>query len=640
MRRIFIAGILLAAGATGPRAQERSGGEFNPYHLDDSIVVSANRLATPVRQIASSITVITADDIRRSQAGNVTEILRSVPGLNVVQAGGPGQQTAIFMRGTNSEHVQMLIDGVKINDPSSPSNAVNLATLALDNIDRIEILRGPQSVLYGSDAMGGVIQIFTRTGLGRPQVGLSVEGGSLNSHAERLWVHAGTERHDYSMELSRRSTDGVSATSGNGDLEDDGFDNTTVTAALAYRPSTKTQLRLVGRMADSDTDLDQSYGALDDPNYTMNSKERFLSACFGHDIQAGRWTQRFGTYLTDYERSTVDRVDGKHPGDTNDTRYDGRRTKFDWQSTVMWGESQRFSLGLETEEDRLDQALFFGSLWGDYESRIEGAAARTSAVYGQGEFNLGQRLFANAGWRYDDHDTFGTKATYRLAGAFLIDALGMKCRAAYSTGFKAPALFQIYDPTTGNRALRPERTRGGEFGLEVRLLDNRLALGATYFHTSFDNLIQFGAVTGRMANVAKARTRGVESFAEVDFGSTRIRCDYTYTNARDRQSNLALVRRPGNKAAVQVDQLLTQSLEFHAEGIYTGKREDTDYAPWPPVRVILHGYTTVNLAGQYRFKPGIGVFGRISNVFDANYEEVLYFSPVPRTISVGIDLVL
>ena len=644
MRRVFIAGLLLASGATGPRAQTAPGDILNPYHLNDTIVVTANRLATPSRQIASSVTVITAQQIEQTGTSTVAEVLRTVPGLDVVQSGGPGQQTSVFLRGANSEHVLVIVDGVEINDPASPNNAVNLATLGTDDIERVEILRGPQSVLYGSDAVGGVIQIFTRRGLGERQVQLSAEAGSFDSYREQLSVAEGRDEFDYSLVVSRRDIGGISASSGAENLESDGLKNTAVSGGIALRPLSRFQVRLAGRISDSDTDLDQGGGVLDDPNYTMNSKDRFVSARLEHDVISNHWWQQFGAYVTRYKRSTLDGIDAAHPMDTNKTEYAGRRIKYDWQSAIALNDISRFTFGAETEEDRLSQALYFGSAWGDYTARIDDVAARTTGVYALGELSFKRQWYATAGLRYDHHDAFGDYGTYRITTVWMLDRIGLKLRATFGTGFKAPALFQIFDPSTGNPSLRPERSRGGEIGFEESLSGSRLSFGVTYFHTDFDNLIQYRMIDpvnyiGYMVNVAEARTRGTEAFVSYSIASTSIRIDHTYTDADDRQSGQALLRRPRHKASFQAERNITKSLDMRVEINYTGARYDTDYSGIEVRRATLHDYAVMNVAGIFKLNSNVRLSGRLGNVLDAKYEEAVHFSSVPRSAALGVHVV-
>ncbi|MCX6834838.1 MAG: TonB-dependent receptor [candidate division Zixibacteria bacterium] len=638
MWRFFVLSLVVASGAMGTRARAELGSEFNPHHLSDTIVVTANRLATPTSQVGSSVTVITADQIARSQATMVADVLRTVPGVSVVQSGGSGQQTSIFMRGANSEHVLVLIDGVEINDPSSPNNAANLAHLPVDNIERIEILRGPQSVLYGSDAVGGVIQILTRRPVGKPAVIFASEAGSFHTYHERVAVSSGKDDVDYSVTLSRQDSDGISATSGSDRSEADGYGNTTLSAMFGMRPSRKVAMRFSGRATKAKTDLDQQWGILDDPNYSLLSKERSFSARLEHDVVDNILWQQFGAYITDYTRSTLDSLDTNHPLDAGNSDYEGRRLKFDWQAAARPIEQARVSLGVETEEERMSQSIFLASAFCDYWNNIRDVRARTTSAYAHGDYSYRERLTATIGLRRDDHRTYGGYTTYRTTVAYRFLDNGLKLRGSYGTGMKVPSLYQLFDPETGNPGLRAETSHGWEAGFELTSRHDTYRVGATYFNTDFEDLIQFDGVAWTMANVADARTKGVEALFEYQTGSATANLNYSYTIAVDGASDEPLLRRPKHKTSLQLSYRATEPLFLGLTVNYTGKRDDMDFDAWPARRVILHDYAVLGLSASYRFNPRVSISARVDNLFDAKYEEVFRFNHTPRYVMVGLTL--
>jgi len=639
MRRVFfICVLVIATGATGLRAQSVTTSETNPYHLSDTIVVTANRLVCPVRTIASSITVITAEQIEKTQATMVSDLLRTVPGISVVQAGGSGQQTSLFMRGANSEHTLVLINGVEINDPSSPNRAANLAHLPVDNIERIEILRGPQSVLYGSDAVAGVIQIFTKRGLGKPTVSFSSESGSFNTFREHLAIRAGRDDVDYSLMISRRDSDGTSAASARrGNHERDGYNNTMLSASFGLRPSEFVEMRFFGRLTDADADLDKGGGILDDPNYVLESKERFFSTQFSHRPVRSVWSHLAGFYITHYKRSATDFVDGAHPYDFSETEYEGRCVKFDWQHVLKLKDIGRLTVGIESERDEMEQSLFFAGMFGDYYSAVREVSAHTTGLYALNEFDMANRWFTTVGARWDDHSQFGSKATYRITSAYLLDQLGLKLRATYGTSFKAPSLVQLHDKATGNPDLLPETSEGWEIGIEKQLAQDKVALGVTYFHTGFTDLIQFDGV---MDNVASAAIRGGEVSGEWKTTRMSIRVDYTNTLTRDDVDPLkqSLLRRPRHKVSLCATGDIIENLTLSLKATHKGKRADMDFSTWPGRRVELIDYTVVDLGATYRLSPAIELRARIENLLDAEYEEVLYFGSAPVSAFFGFSL--
>jgi vitamin B12 transporter len=249
--------VLMALGlfleATGIQAEDPSGTEKSPFQLNDSIAVTANRQATPLHEIASSITVITRDEIVKSQSAFVAHLLRSVPGVDIVQSGGAGKFTSVFIRGSNAHHALVLLDGIPLNDPSSPNNAADLSGILTAHVERIEILRGSQSVLYGPEAIGGVVQIFTKTGEKKSTLTATSEGGTFGSYNLSGAVSGIYDKLGYSMSAERLKTNGVS--SFDGAPERDGYDNTHLSARLDYSLNQSLRLNFIGRLTDYDSDL-------------------------------------------------------------------------------------------------------------------------------------------------------------------------------------------------------------------------------------------------------------------------------------------------------------------------------------------------------------------------------------------------
>ena len=653
MRRVFFAcALMIAAGATGPRAQSDHGTEFNPYQLDDSIVVTSSRFATPIREVASSVTVISRADIEKSNANLALDLLRDVPGVDIVRVGGDGQQTSIFMRGSNSNHVLVIVDGVEMVDPSGPNNAYDLAFLRTDNIERIEVLRGPQSVLYGSEAIGGVIRVFTRRGAGKPLVRSSLEGGSLGTGRAGLSVNGGDERADYSLSFSRDKTDGFSAVSeARGTTEADGYDNTTYTGTLGLRPFAGTQFRFAVRQSDARADLDKTSAPYDDPNYELESRERAVSGVLSYTEPGGLWTGQVGAYVTDFQRSAFDDPDENFAAESQRVEYDGRRIKFDWRNALVKALSQqvtgRLMFGVETENEEMEQEQLFRSAWGDYSSRLEDLSVRTTGLFGLAQVTVGDMVTLGLGGRNDDHDDFGSESTYRLTGALNLDryladhGLAVKLRGAYGTGFKAPSLAQLHDPSSGNPDLNSETSTGWEIGFDLIAARGSLELGATYFHNEFENLILAVSqpdFSYMMENVDEAESNGVEAYVSFEYESFELRMDATHCKAEDRNTGELLLRRPENKGSVSLSRHFADRIDLGASLLYVGPREDMDYSSWPSARVSLESYTLLNLNGSLDVWPQVQLFGRIENLLDREYEEVLTYGAAPRSAFLGVRI--
>jgi len=593
--------------------------------------------------IATSVTVITRDQIARSQAVMAVDVLREVPGLDVVRSGGEGQQVSLFLRGTNSYQALVLIDGVEVNDPSSPNNAFNPAHLEAADIERIEVLRGPQSVLYGSDAVGGVIQIFTRRGVGNPGVAATLEGGSFGSSRERVALGYGNEQVDYVFAINNVNTDGVSAIAEwRGNSEADGYKNTSYSGSFGLRPVDGIHFRLSGGRSQAKADLDKTVTVFDDPNYELESRDNHLSARLSYTEPHGYWTGQVGAYVTHYERWTRDLPDADHPGESEETHYRGRRLKFDWQNGLKLHQANHLTFGVETEKDRMEQDLFFASSWGDYASRIDEVQARSTGLYALDQLNLDGLLIVGVGARHDDHELFGGHTTYRITGALVLDrylgesGFGLKLRGSYGTGFKAPSLAQLYDPTYGNTDLKPETSEGWEIGFDLIAFENRVQCGVTWFDNTFEDLIAYDANTFKNMNIDSSTSQGAELYATLAYEGVTIRGDYTYTKAEDKTTGELLLRRPKNKAGVTTGYRLIEKLDVQASVLYVGARDDMDYTGWPSQRVSLDSYTVVNLAAGYKVWPQVRVYGRVENLFDKQYEEAFTYGAPGRGGYVGV----
>ncbi len=577
----------------------------------DTLTVTATRVPTPLRDVSTSITVITADDIAARQVYTVADVLRSVPGLDVVQSGGLGKTTSVFLRGANSNHTLVLVDGIEVNDPASPGASFDFAHLTVDNIERIEILRGPQSTLYGSDAIGGVIHIITKQGTGKPRHGLSAEGGSYGTWKVLGNTAGRIDRFRYALSASQLNSHGFSAADDRlGNEEDDGYRNTTVSARAGWQALDNLDLDAAVRFHHSDTDLDNCGGpGCDDPNYTQKSDQVFARGQARLDLFDRRWQQQLRLSYSRTERRFRDRLD---PADTfaADSNFRGEKFKLDWQNTVTPTAWDTLVFGITTETEWMDS------------NDIATRSATTNGFYGENRIQWLDRFVTTAGIRLDDHDTAGDKVTWRVTQIVRFPETGTKLRGSYSKGFKAPSLYQLFAPDSGfgpvgNRDLKPERSRGWDVGIDQSFWNERVLLGATWFHNRFSNLIDFQFGIGYV-NVATARSSGLETYAELhplDF--LTLRGTYTYTNTEDNQEQ-PLQRRPRHKGSFDADLALSEKGRLHVNVLMVGSRR---FGPFD-IKQKLPGYVVVNLAGSYRLTPWLSLYGRIDNAFDQEYEEV------------------
>ena len=593
----------------------------------EEMVVTANRLETATVEVGSSITVITAKEIEQRQQPFLLDVLRSVPSIDVVQNGGPGSTTAVFMRGANSEHTLVMMDGIELNDPSSPSGGFDFANLPTDNIERIEILRGPQSTLYGSRAMGSVINIITKRGKGNPTGFLSAQGGSFRTTTEKAGISGGSDRYNYSLGVSRFDTGGFSAAGKKyGNTENDGNHNTSVKSRLGITPINNLNVDFMVNYLKNRTDLDNNGGVGgDDPNYVQKNEQLSFRSQADLALFDNRWEQRLGVSLNNLNRYFTNGTDPVHPSDMSRGSYHGRSVAIDWQHTLHLHETNSLTLGFERKDEKAKSDYYSESAWGPYDSPWDEQSAHTTGYYLQDQIRLWDAWFTTLGARLDDHSSFGSKATYRVTSAYTVKQTNTTVKGSYGTAFKAPSLYQLYSPDYGDKLLNPEKNTGWDLGIEQSLLDGKMTMGATYFHNDFDDLINFDSTLFKYDNIARATTHGVELTAAVrPIDELTLRAGYTYTRTEDKETGLELLLRAKNKINVDANYRFLKNANLNLGIIYVGARFNTVYDPitYAVTRVQMSGYLLANVAAAYDLSKNVQLFGRVDNLFDRNYEEI------------------
>jgi len=627
-------------------AGEDQKGQTAPPPLRHEVVVTATRIETPARELASSVTVITRDDLERSNKPTVLEALRDVAGLAVVQNGGPGSSASAFLRGANSEHLLVLLDGVVVNDPINPSRSFDFAHLSVDTVERIEVLRGPQSTLYGSDALGGVINILTRKGQGKPRLTLTSQGGSYGTLAHGAELGGSAGALNYAFGASYLSTAGVSAASNAYALnaEKDGYRNLSLSGRVGIALSDKIEAGLIVRSTAARTDLDNFGGpGGDDPNSRQDYRSTFLRGQVRGLFLENRWEQKLGFSYIVSRRDHDNPTDAGHPDDSEKGSYRSGLMKIDWQNNVFLHASNTLTFGAEAGREQGESSYTLFSVWGPYVSDFPRRTADTAGVYIQDQMRIAGRFFATVGLRLDHHSRAGTALTYRLAPAYFIEATQTTLKATLGTGFKSPSLYQLYAPGTfwgavGNEQLEPEESRGWDAGVEQYFLGGAILAGVTYFRNDFRNLIDFDFNRGYV-NIGRARTRGLEVSAEARAGEDlTLRASYTRLEARNLDSGAGLLRRPKDKFSARADWTFLRKLTLALSAVYTGKRPDKDFSGWATRDVVLPGYWLADASVAFSFSGMTQVFLRADNLFDARYETVFGYGTPGFSVFAGFRL--
>ena len=594
-----------------------------------TIVITATRIPTPELDLASSVSVVTAEEIAARQERTFAEVLKNIPGLNVVQQGGPGAETSVFMRGTNSNHTKVLLDGIDVSDPSNANAAFDFGQLLTADIERVEVLRGPQSGLYGSDAIGGVINVITRSGSGPMKAAASVEGGSFNSFNQTAGLSGSQDALHYAANVAHLHSGAVPVTPldllGLGERRiDDSYDNLTVSTKLGLDVTQSFDLGLVARYTSTHlhyTGEDYStFPALPAAQQSESNTDQYYGRATAHlaSLQ-GALNQTLGVAFMRNQTATLQ-------PQTPETLNTGERVKVDWQAAVRLAGTETLLLGVEDARDEISQPL--------------SASIRIDSGYAELQSQLGEHWFSALNVRYDDNDRFGGKVTYRIAPAWVSTATGTKLKASIGSGFKAPTLSELFQDFApfffANPNLRPESSVGYDAGVEQGLAGNRLRVGATYYHNRIRDLITTDVTGTTWANVGRATTDGVESFiAWQPVGQLTLRVDYTYTQATDDVLQQELLRRPRHKGTLNATWQATDALLLNVNvlalsGWVDGNRD------FSIPRLDAPGYTTVNLAAAFDVTRALTVFGRVDNLFDRHYQNPVGFLQPALGVFAGI----
>ena len=605
---------------------------------DSLIVVTGTRSGDAISADidAGSLTVIDSSQIVNRQVRQVSDILRDVPGIAVSVTAG---QTQLRLRGAEANHTMFLIDGIEVSDPFF--GEFDVSTLIADDMAQIEILRGEQSALYGSDAIGGVVQYRTLSGADAPGLSARVEGGSFNTvnAAARLGGASGVI--DYAFTSSMTSTDGQpNARGGTRDLGSD-------SAALAFvgnlRATDSLRIGAVARYSENRGDFNGSendptsllFGQIiDSPGRQFANRGAYGLLKAELDLMDGRWSHRVSAQFADSKRRSYSAA-SQSGGSV------GKRLKGSYETTLklIGGAIEHrvtFAADLERETFRnTDQSAFTGK-----------RSNENLGIVGLYELEVGGRASFSAAIRYDDNEQFANATTYRLQGAYRLSS-ATKLEAAYGTGVKNPGFFELYGyfdgVFIGNPDLTPEKSEGWEVGVTQQFLDGRGKAGLTYFQSRLKDEIfttypppTFTATPANRATLSKRN--GVESWLEMDLGeSLRINGSYTYLRARE--NGVQEVRRPKHMGSISVDwHLPDNKAGLTLVGRYNGSQQDVAFTDpsFIPLDVRLDDYLLINLNGRIKVGSNLELFGRVENILGERYEQLFSFVSAGRSVYAGV----
>ncbi|MEO8331281.1 MAG: TonB-dependent receptor [Gallionella sp.] len=580
----------------------------------DLLIVTGTRIEQPLKQSLSHTTVITRKEIEESQAVDVASVLKNLAGVEFYQSGGTGKQSSLFLRGTNSSHVLVLLDGVRINSATTGATAID--QLMLDQVDHIEVVRGSVSSLYGSEAIGGVIQIFTKRGKGEPA--FNVSGGVESHNTQRLAAGFGGEAGStaFNVQVSKFKTAGVSAIKPGivptVNPDNDGYDNTSLSGNVRHAFNLDNSLTASVFQSRGDVQYDNAFAlATTDVNTSKSTLSKFavisdnrFSDTWQSKLQLARGTDEYKDYLNGMQSSAI-KTDNRQIG---------------WQNTLAVSAFGSVLLGLEN----LNQQVTSTTAYTQTTRKVNSLFAGYTGNY------IAHQVQANL--RQDRYSDFGAANTGLLGYGYAMND-AWRVTASISTAFKAPTFNDLYGPTGwgSNPDLRPERSRNIEIGLHYAADGQRV--DAVYFDNRIRNLIEADS-TWTMQNLSATRSDGIELSYAGQFGDTGVKAALTSQNPRDANTGQALLRRAKLFANLGMTQQLG-NWKVGGEWQYSGTREDYDINTF--ARTTLDSYNVVNITAHHDLSKQLKLALRADNLFNRDYMLAHGYNTLGRTLFVGLS---
>jgi vitamin B12 transporter len=610
----------------------------------DEVVVVANRAPVPLATVGSSVTVLDEQDIRESQATMTADLLAQTPGISVARTGGIGQPTSVFIRGAESDQTVVVIDGVKMTDPSLPGGGFDFENLLIGDISRIEILRGAQSTLYGSDAIGGVIDIETADPTQKSQGSVSLEGGSHATGYGTANFGGVSDSLLWRVAGSYLGTSGIPCVDQYlGGRRDCASHIGDAAGQIRYDLTSDLQLDLRGYFVSSRTDFD----GYDTPTFTLGDDSEYGKTQQGIGYAGLTWhspdhsfTNRLSVQYTGSETRNFDPNAPANFGDpTTETFYGfGRNVREEYQGTWKFADNGQLVFGAQNEHSTINTVSPF--------SPFLGAGVVVDSGYVQGQYEVLKGLTLTAGGRYDSHSAYGGHGTGQFAAAWVMPDQNTVLRASFGQGFKAPALYQLYSPY-GNRALQPETSNSWDAGIEHHALENRLVASATYFRRTSNDLISFfdcftpsplcaTEPFGYYANIARSTAHGIELSGLLKASDQlTVTANYTWTHTEDVSPGSstygnALPRRPAHSGNASANYVWPFQLSTELALRYSGPDFD-DAAN----QIRLGGYVLLDFRTSLPINDHLQIYARVQNLTDHHYEVAYQYGTFGRSAYIG-----
>ena len=572
------------------------------------IIVTASRVSETVDETLASVSVITRADIEKSSARSVADLLRLQAGIDISRTGGPASQSNVFLRGTNSNHTLFLVDGMRVS--SATTGTFSFEQMNLSNIERIEIVRGPRASQYGSDAIGGIIQIFTRKNEGHHARGGM---GSYGTKEVSAGIRVGKEV-TFRLNASQEEADGFSATNPDAgffyNADNDAYKKQNVNADLAIPLGKSMNLSFKAWASKSEVEFDQG---------TTNGKQQDIISKFDQQIN-NVWSHVLSVGYNNQKSETV----SSFPSEITT-----KRKMIDWQNDFALGDSFLLLVGLSRYEDqadnfdKLNQSVLF-------DKKIDNNGIFSNLSY-SGSFHDVLLSIRN-----DDHSTFGSTTTGLISWGMTFTP-SLRFTTSLSNGFRAPTINELYHPGfgfgfAGNANLQPEESEGGEISLRWKS-KNIGRLNVTYFHNNIDNLISYTDTNFGAENIAKATTRGFEIEHSWRHEQWAINTNATIQKAYDNDTREDLIRRPREKLSMTTSYDHTKDVNTSLELILSSTRLDG----FGNNKFELPSYILLNLSSRFKLQKHLWLDMRLDNLTDEQYEYARGFNTAGRSFFFGVS---
>ncbi|HBC58117.1 MAG TPA: TonB-dependent vitamin B12 receptor [Gammaproteobacteria bacterium] len=584
----------------------------------DPVIVTATRVAQTADDTLSSVTVISREQIVQQQAQSIQDLLRGVAGLDISNNGGLGKTSSLFLRGSESDHLLVLIDGIKVG--SASLGTTPFQDIPIEQIERIEIVRGPRSSLYGSEAIGGVIQIFTRKGTGAFTPNASISAGRYDTYSASTGLSGGTHKSWFHWNISSVDSKGFNACDGvlfpvpkgcfTNEPDKDGYRNISQSARMGYRFSNGLELEIRGLHTEGDNDYDGSFvNESDTTLQLLGSSIRFSPSDIWHlTVNAGRNLDRSKNYKNDNLQGRIFQ-----------NRFSSERDLYSWQNDISLTNTQMISIGADHQNDEVGGTTTYAVTSRD-----------NNGVFGQyqGSFGIHEIQFS---LRWDDNEQFGEHLTEGLSWGYHLQK-NRRMTVSYGSAFKAPSFNELYFPGFGNAELDPETSHTLEWSLTTNTSWGKWSVHT--YESRVDDLISFDLTTFAAANLDQARIRGIETIVMTTFKGWELNLDLTLLDPKidsdDTNDGNLLPRRSRQSMRISANRAVGSYI-FGATIISVGERYN-DLANTER----LGGYSIIDLRTEYLLANNWRLQVRIENLFDKKYETADLFNQSGRNFNVAL----